>query len=58
MLALRAGRPLLLGGFKVLISVRGRIDSRAVVVPQEGRVQLQNSVASLRIKPSTVRLVA
>jgi hypothetical protein len=55
--ALRAGRPLPPGGFLVLISVRGRADSRATV-RLEGLYQSKNPVTSSGIEPATFRLVA
>jgi hypothetical protein len=53
--ALRAGHPLPLGRFLVLISVRGLVDPRAIVW-LEGLGQLKNPKTS-GIKPTTFRLV-
>jgi hypothetical protein len=55
--ALRAGRPLPLGRFLLLISVRGRIDPRATV-QLEGLGRLKNPTTSSVIEPATFRLVA
>jgi hypothetical protein len=57
MSAQRAGRPLPPVRFLVLISVRGRVDSRATV-RLEGLAQLKNPVTSSGIEPATFRLVA
>jgi hypothetical protein len=54
---LRAGRPLPPGRFLVLISVRGRVDPRAIVW-LEGLSQLENPMTSSGIEPATFRLVA
>jgi hypothetical protein len=51
------GRPLRPGRFLVLISVRNRVDPRAIVRPV-GLGQLKNSVAWSEIEPATFRLVA
>jgi hypothetical protein len=55
--AIRAGLPLSLGIFLVLISVRGWVDPRAVLRLEE-LGQLQISVISSGIEPVTFRLVA
>jgi hypothetical protein len=55
--ALSAGRPLPPGRFLVLISVRGWVDSRAIV-RLEGLGELNNPVTSSRIEPATFWLVA
>jgi hypothetical protein len=55
--ALRAGRPLPLGRFLVLISVTGWIDPRATV-RLEGLRQLKNPTAPSEIEPATFQIVA
>jgi hypothetical protein len=55
--AIGAGRSLPLGRFQVLISVRGLVETKALV-RLEGLGQLKNAVASLGIEPVTFRLVA
>jgi hypothetical protein len=57
LLALRAGRPLPPGRFLVLISVRGWVDSRAIVW-LEGLGQLKNPMTLSVFEPATFRLVA
>jgi hypothetical protein len=52
-----AGRPLPPGRFVVLISVRGRVDPRAIVRLQ-GLGQLKNPMTSSEIEHATFRLVA
>jgi hypothetical protein len=54
---LRAGRPLPPGRFLVIISVTGRVDSRAIV-RLEKLGQLKNAMTSSGIQPATVGLVA
>jgi hypothetical protein len=54
--ALRAGRPLLPGRFLVLISVRGRVDPRAIM-RLEGLGQLKNPM-TLGIETAILWLVA
>jgi hypothetical protein len=54
--ALRTGRPLPPGRFLVLISVRGWINSRAVV-RLEGLGHLKNPITSSGVEPATFRLV-
>jgi hypothetical protein len=54
---LRAGRCLPQGRFLVLISVRGWVDSRAIV-RLEGLGKLKNPVTSSQTEPLTFRLVA
>jgi hypothetical protein len=54
--ALRAGRPLLPGRFLVLISLRGWIDSSAIV-RLEGLGQLNNPMTSSGAEPATFRHV-
>jgi hypothetical protein len=54
--ALRAGRPLPPGIFLVLISVRGWVDSRAIVRLQGlGKLKISSSTG---FDPATIRLVA
>jgi hypothetical protein len=55
--ALCASRPLPPGTFLVLISVRGSVDPRAIVL-LEGLGQLKNQITSPGIKSMTFRLVA
>jgi hypothetical protein len=55
--ALLSGRPLSPGRFLVLISVRGLVDPRAIVL-LEGLGQLKNPMTSSGIEPATFRLVA
>jgi hypothetical protein len=55
--ASRAGRPLFLVRFLVLISVRGSVDPRATV-RLEGLGQLKNQITSSGIEFATFRLVA
>jgi hypothetical protein len=55
--ALRAGLPLAPGIFLVLISVRGRVEPRAIV-RLEGLGQLKNTVTLLGIEPATFWLLA
>jgi hypothetical protein len=55
--ALRAGRPLPPRRFLVLISVRGRVDPRAIV-RLEGLGKLKNPMTSWGFEPATFRLVA
>jgi hypothetical protein len=55
--ALRGGRPLPPGRFLVLISVRGRVNPRAIV-RLEGIGQLKNPVTWSVIETATFRLVA
>jgi hypothetical protein len=52
-----AGRPLPLGRFMALISVRGSVDPRAIV-RLEGLGQLRNPVTSSGMKPATFRSIA
>jgi hypothetical protein len=52
LLVLCTGRPLPPGRFLVLISVRGRVDPRAIV-QLEGLGQLKNPMTSLGIEPMT-----
>jgi hypothetical protein len=54
--ALRAGRPLPPGRFLILISVRGRVDLRAIVL-LEGLGKLENPMTSSGTEPATFRLV-
>jgi hypothetical protein len=53
--ALISGRPLPPGRFLVLISVKGRVDPRAIV-RVEGIGQLRNPNTSSRIEPTTFLL--
>jgi hypothetical protein len=55
--ALRACRPLPPGRFLVLISVRGCVDSRAIV-RLAGLGQLKNTMTSSGLEPATFRLIA
>jgi hypothetical protein len=55
--ALRAGRPLPQGRFLVLISVRGCVDSTAIVT-LEGLDQSKNPKTSSGLELATFRLVA
>jgi hypothetical protein len=55
--ALRVGRPLAPGRFRVLISVRGWVDPRTIV-RLEGLGQLKNLMTSSEIETATFRLVA
>jgi hypothetical protein len=57
LLALRIGRPLPPGRHLVLISVRSRVDPRAIV-PLEGLGKLKNPMTSLEIERATFRFVA
>jgi hypothetical protein len=57
LLASRDGHPLAPRRFLVLISVRGWVDSKAIV-RLEGLGKLRNWMTTSRIKPSTFRLVA
>jgi hypothetical protein len=57
LLALSTGRPLPPGRFLVLISVRGRVGSRAIV-RLEGLGQMKIPVASSGFDPASFRLVA
>jgi hypothetical protein len=54
---LRVGRSLAPGSFLVLISVRGRIDSR-IIVRLEGLGKLKNQMISSGIETATFQLVA
>jgi hypothetical protein len=54
--ALRSGYPLPPGRFLVLISIRGRVDRRAIV-RLERLGQLKNSMNPSEIEPATFRLV-
>jgi hypothetical protein len=53
--ALRAGRPLPPGKFLILISLRGLVDHRAIVL-LEGLGQLKNPMTSLGIESATFRI--
>jgi hypothetical protein len=55
--ALRAGSPLALKRFLVLIYARGRVDPRAIV-RLEGLGQLKNPMTSSGIEPASFQLVA
>jgi hypothetical protein len=55
--ASRAGSPLPQGRFQVLISVRGRIDPRVIVL-LEGLGQIKSPVTSSGIEPVIFWLVA
>jgi hypothetical protein len=55
--ALRAGRPLPPGRFLVLISLRRRVEPRAIV-QLKGLGQLKNRITSSGMEPATFRLVA
>jgi hypothetical protein len=55
---LRAGRPLPLGSFLVLISVRGLVDPKDIgLLMLEGLVQLKSKMTSSGNEPTTFRLV-
>jgi hypothetical protein len=54
--SLRGGRPLSPGRFLVLISVRGRVDPRAII-RLERLGLLKNRMTSLEFEPATFRLV-
>jgi hypothetical protein len=55
--ALHASHPLPSGRFLVLISLKGKVDPRAIV-RLEGSGKLKNPITSLQIEPVTFQLVA